>query len=381
MEWNGAKLVAMNVDWTKKKEMENAEEEDGTHSSSIVSNIKRLKQTSRKKNQPSKISMPSKTIPRTVSSNSVPARRLPVVPCGKLRKATPVSALHTERVASVSIQKAQSFGMTKTSFSSMESKAGVRSGSRQKGVGSPASRSKVVRGVNKTMDESVRRGEMSALSDYMVKGVPTADDHRLKHFFEFVDSVPAIKPDDNTKFFEFLVLDAEIQKSWRMIARYLMISDRDIDEINRTSFFVEEKCMRVLQTWRKNDLSADYVEVVYAVINTKGYNPAREARPNIPLGSFDSRTQQSTRLVSVPLETELLAELEKELTREKEKGMHEAEVILQGNHRSKLAKAMVFRLLTLDRDGLRMVEYACKGAAADNVKEVTLTMNYLNITN
>lgn len=380
-EWNGAKLVRTNVDWKKKKEVEDKAEENDMSSLSVLSSIERRNERVRERLPPSKASIPPKTTPRSATprsaSNSIPARRLPVIPSGKLKPAGPVSTLRAKRVASPPIRKTQSFGRY------TENKADAGRGGRHRGVASPAARSVVVSGssgVERTADKSVQSGEASALGlrEDMVKGVPRKAYNRLKKFFEFVDSVPSMQPDDSTAFFECLSLDAEIQKCWRMVAHYLMVSDRDIDEINRTSFYVEEKCMRVLKTWREKDVSADYLEVIYAVINTMRYNSAREAKPHIPLSSFDSITQQSTRFVSVPFEPELLEELEKELAREKEKGMLGADVTLQGHHMSKHFKVMKFRLLALDNDGLKMVEFACKGAAADDIKELILVIKYLS---
>lgn len=384
-EWEGNKLAKENVEHQKEKKEDKVESDDES-SPSVVASIERYNKRVGKELVPSMVSVtprttPSRTTPRS-ARDSVPVRRLPAVPTVKSKQSSPVSTLHSKRVAPVSTLKTQSLKVT-TPPIQLENKTGVGRGARRKGAGSPSARAKVVNvasGVGRTKNESLRRGGASPVGD-MVKGFLRTDYDRLHHFLEFVDSVTSMKPDEDIKFFESIMLDKQIQQNWRMIAHYLMVGDEDINEIEQTSFFAEDKCMRVFQTWRRNDVSADYLEVIYALINTLGYNPAREAKSHIPLSSFDSTTHQSTRLlVSVPLQVELLTELEKELTREKEKGVCGAEVILQGDSKSKLSKPIVFRLVSLDRDGLRMVDYACKAAAADHVKQVTLKINYLNAT-
>ena len=214
---------------------------------------------------------------------------------------------------------------------------------------------------------TVSRGEREVFSpkEYEIENF-----HKIKNFFKNIDAVKSAPPDDTDILFQMLYLDQEFHKVWRMIGRYLLLDDDVLESINSDCNFVEEKSLRMLQEWKKRDESADILELVYALTNCRVYTSIKKTMECLPKISPDCFTEE----VAIPMTEETLSELERLLVQEYDAGACAAEVILQGEFDS---KPIMFRLSSMDRDGLTPVSVMCRGMATASTNRATLTINFI----
>ena len=351
----------------------------------------------------SNASPPRRHLPAVPSKSTatVPSRHLPTIPTTKSRQLSPSSAISKRTPPGKTVtQRPDSASRNPSSVKLQKSQYGKSTGTQRTPPGhvdvarqssllvaarranisrTPPSHTQVVSTLGKTKTQkrsgvvvvenyNLQRCESEAISP---KGYETTYYDKIGHFLGSVDSVKSTSPNECADLFHHFSLDPEVHRVWRFIGHYLLLGDDVIDTIDNDCHFVEEKCSRMLKEWKKCDESADYLELVYAMINARLYGSYAKMTPYLPLSSPES----GTRNITVPVDDETLSELEKELIREKDSGAYEAEVILQGKENT---KPIVFRLGSMDRDGLRVVDYACMAAATkDGTKSMALTINYM----
>ncbi len=211
------------------------------------------------------------------------------------------------------------------------------------------------------------------------------------------DSVPAmpISKENCEKVFLLVARDNKAQRKWRMIGRYLLLSDADLVEIQKQFHFNAEKCLQMLKRWMFKTaapptsatptLSATptpsamptYYKLVVALINAQQYDIISPVRRVVPPNLFDKRFQRSMHVIPLPATDHTLSALREELQSEHARGMTSAAVTIQSDPNSKLSEALGFHLFGLEGSGgLRVIGYMLKAAAADGVEEAWLTLAY-----
>jgi hypothetical protein len=89
----------------------------------------------------------------------------------------------------------------------------------------------------------------------------------------------------------FQVLAHRIQK-WKMFGRYLGLSDRELDEIERCNHFTTERCLKMLVHWGKK-YRGKYSELEAGIHNIMREDLIEDMRPFLPM---DMRAEQCSDL-------------------------------------------------------------------------------------
>lgn len=209
-----------------------------------------------------------------------------------------------------------------------------------------------------------------------------SSDSLIEDLLLLIDSVPQMPLLDNSEVFELIATHPTAKRKWSLLARYLGMSEENIQEIKRSYHFNEEKCLRMLLRWsqdkKTSTSSATYARLLCGLINIREYVLARGAKEAIPRCAFDRELRYSMHIVRLPLTETSLDQVAEEMSGESQGGMTGADITIQSDPNDKLSEALEFRLTSLDSGGWRVLEYMLKAAAFDGVKEIVLTLLYLN---
>ena len=201
----------------------------------------------------------------------------------------------------------------------------------------------------------------------------SADDV-LEEFLLLIDSFPKMPLSEKKKILHMLTSTSGVGGKWAILARYLGVSDEEIDKIKEMYHFDNERCMQMLAKIRGQDLT--YSKLSYALANTLQYDLVRELKKLIPDRSYDEASCRSMHVLPLPLKEAGLVPLVEEMKRKLSSGwgVHgggEVEITVQC-----VPEVLSFRIAP---GHMKVVEYLLKALAQEGAKEVIITVNYFSI--